>query len=116
MVVNHFKSKSCRGRHRAGNADTGDGQGAFNGDRERQADGAGDVRQRRSRRHASTSAIFLAGDFNSYTHEDPMQVLYGAGLHRTSSPTPRASTTYSFGGLSGSLDHVLANARGPGRR
>ena len=30
----------------AGNTDNGDGQGAFNGDRVRQADGAGDLRQR----------------------------------------------------------------------
>ena len=29
--------------------------------------------------------VFLTGDFNSYSHEDPMQVLYGRGLHQAES-------------------------------
>ena len=61
-----------------------------------------------------TDKIFLAGDFNSYTFEDPMQVLYAAGFTRHRVRHRPASTSYSFSGLSGSLDHVLANAAGPG--
>ena len=60
--------------------------------------------------------MFLAGDFNAYSEEDPIQVLEAAGLHATSSPTPTGEETYSFGGLSGSLDHVFANDGGASRR
>jgi hypothetical protein len=52
--------------------------------------------------------VFLVGDFNSYTQEDPMQVLYGAGYVNQASDDPR-DTSYEYGGMAGSLDHVLAN-------
>ena len=110
VVVNHLKSKSDSSPPQRGNdnADSGDGQGAYNGDRTRQAEAlvefAEDFADSRD-----TERIFLAGDFNSYTQEDPMQVLYGAGFDRVESSVP-GETTYSFSGLSGSLDHVLANA------
>jgi len=58
-----------------------------------------------------TEAILLLGDFNSYSQEDPMQVLYEAG-YANATDTDAAETpeySYSFSGLSGSLDHVLAN-------
>ncbi len=110
MVANHFKSKSDSSPPQRGgdNEDIGDGQGAFNGDRTRQAEAlvefAEDFADSRG-----TDKIFLAGDFNSYTQEDPMQALYAAGFDRIESDVP-GETTYSFSGLSGSLDHVLANA------
>ena len=47
---------------------------------------------------AGTDKVFLTGDFNSYTQEDPIQVLYDAGYtdigsarHRTSTPTSSAA-------------------------
>ena len=110
VVANHLKSKSDSSPPQRGNdnADIGDGQGAYNGDRTRQAEAlvefAEDFADSRN-----TDRIFLAGDFNSYTFEDPMQVLYGAGFDRIESDVP-GETTYSFSGLSGSSDHVLANA------
>ena len=50
----------------------------------------------------------LVGDFNSYTQEDPLQMLYDAGYTDAAQRSP-TEYSYSFGGLSGSLDHVLLN-------
>ena len=108
VVVNHLKSKGADGAT-GDNRDTGDGQGAYNGDRVRQAQALRDwipsVQQR-----AGTAAVALIGDFNSYSAEDPLQLLYGAG-YRNAAPDDEWS--YSFSGLAGSLDHVLLN--GPAR-
>ncbi len=105
VVVNHFKSKGS-------GANDGTGQGNANPDRIAQAQAlvpfANDFAAARG-----TDKVLLTGDFNSYTQEDPMQVLYGAGYTAIDSDTAD-EWTYSFGGQSGSLDHVLANpaARG----
>ncbi len=100
VVVNHFKSKGS-------GVDDGTGQGNANPDRVAQAQDlipfANDFAASRG-----TDKILLTGDFNSYSQEDPMQVLYGAGYQAINSSTPN-EWTYSFGGQSGSLDHVLAN-------
>jgi len=108
VIVNHFKSKGDSTPPATGdNANTTD-TGAFNGDRVRQAEAlvtfANDFAAARG-----TDKIFLAGDFNSYTHEDPMHVLYDAGFHAVESEQ-KGDESYSFSGLSGSLDHVLASA------
>lgn len=52
--------------------------------------------------------VFLAGDFNAYSQEDPIQVLEAAGYTRLESDTAD-EWSYSFDGMSDSLDHVLAN-------
>jgi 5'-nucleotidase len=100
VVVNHFKSKGS-------GTDDGTGQGNANPDRIAQAQDlipfANDFASSRG-----TDKIFLSGDFNSYSHEDPVQVLEGAGYQAINSDTPN-EWTYSFGGQSGSLDHVFAN-------
>lgn len=104
VVVNHFKSKSTSGAPSSGDNANGE-QGAWNGDRVRQAtdlvaftdEVAADF---------GTEAVFLTGDFNSYSQEDPMQVFYEAGYTNLQS---EGEWSYSFGGMSGSLDHVLAN-------
>jgi predicted extracellular nuclease len=106
VIVNHFKSKGDSTPPATGDNANGE-QGAFNGDRVRQAKAlvafANEFAQARG-----TNKIFLTGDFNSYTQEDPMQALYGAGFQAVESDDPE-DDSYSFGGLSGSLDHVLAN-------
>jgi 5'-nucleotidase len=106
VVVNHFKSKGCSGAT-GDNADAADGQGCFNGDRVRQAErlatfAAAFASARR------TDKVFLAGDFNSYSEEDPMHALYAAGYSAVESGQAD-DESYSFSGLSGSLDHVLAS-------
>jgi hypothetical protein len=101
VIVNHFKSKG------SGTPDPY-GQGNATADRVAQAEAlsgfAADFASA-----SGTDKVFLTGDFNSYSMEDPMQVLYEDGYTAVDSDT-EDEWTYSYGGMSGSLDHVLANA------
>lgn len=104
-VVNHFKSKGSGTG--AGNADAHDGQGASNGSRKAQAQ-ALTTFATQQKKIAGTENVVLLGDFNSYTQEDPMQILYKAGFKDIGS-TKTNKHTYLFGGRVGSIDHVLAS-------
>lgn len=105
FVVNHFKSKGSAGPW-PGDADTGDGQGSSNESRVRQATA---LRDWVAEIQGDTDAVLLAGDFNSYSQEDPLQVLYDAGYANAEDALQIDSSSYSFSGLSGSLDHILMN-------
>ncbi len=55
--------------------------------------------------------MFLTGDFNSYSEEDPVKIIEAAGYVNV----PRKLTdkeTYQFDGQVGSLDHVFASTVG----
>jgi predicted extracellular nuclease len=101
VVVNHFKSKGS-------GVDDGTGQGLANPDRIRQAHALVDFAKATAAADG-TKKVFLVGDFNSYTQEDPMQVLYQNGYVNQPSDDPK-DTSYEFGSMAGSLDHVLANS------
>ncbi|MDF2443053.1 MAG: 5-nucleotidase [Subtercola sp.] len=104
VVSNHFKSKS--GTDATGdNADTG--QGAFNGDRTRQALALLDFAKTVST-ETGTDRVFLVGDFNALSHEDPVLAIVAAGFTDLGAGTGKAS--YSFSGESGSIDHLFASA------
>lgn len=105
-IVNHFKSKGSDPEDGSGNEDRGDGQGAWNESRVAQAGALVDFAQRMKCR-AGTAKVVLTGDFNSYTQEDPMRVLYAAGYADLGSRTGKQS--YLFDGRTGSLDHVLVS-------
>ncbi|WP_262927885.1 ExeM/NucH family extracellular endonuclease [Microbacterium sp. NIBRBAC000506063] len=105
FVVNHFKSKGSPGPW-PGDADAGDGQGASNESRERQATALRDwVEEVRG----DVEAVLLAGDFNSYTHEDPLQILYDDGYANATLALGIDGASYNFSGQAGSLDHILLN-------
>lgn len=104
-IVNHFKSKGSGSGE--GNQDSGDGQGASNASRVAQAEALSDFASQQAQAH-QTENVVLLGDFNSYTREDPMQVLYGAGFTNIGDYYD-AGNTYLFGGRVGSLDHVLVS-------
>ncbi len=106
VVVNHFKSKSSGSDATGDNADSGDGQGAFNGDRTRQATALVEWLPG-LQQTANTDAVALLGDFNSYTQEDPLQRLSAAGFEQAA---PADQYSYNFSGLAGSLDHILINS------
>ncbi|WP_432502632.1 ExeM/NucH family extracellular endonuclease [Kineococcus arenarius] len=108
VVANHFKSKGSSGA--AGdNADTGDGQGAYNGDRVRQAESlAGFIADLRE--STGDADVVAMGDFNAYTREDPIEVLREAGLTDLGSEFDEGGYSYVYDALSGSLDHALATA------
>ncbi|CAM3243595.1 ExeM/NucH family extracellular endonuclease [Nocardioides dubius] len=100
-VVNHFKSKGS-------GVDDGTGQGNANPDRIRQAEALRDwvaTQQQAS----GVGPVLLGGDFNAYTQEDPLQVLYAAGFVDATEKFGGDEWSYVFDGLSGSLDHILLN-------
>ncbi len=110
VITNHFKSKGSAGPW-PGDADQGDGQGASNESRVRQATAlvafADDVAA-----DAGTDQVLLVGDFNAYEKEDPIVVVTDAGYTDLGPAT--GEHTYSFGGQVGSLDHVLASPAAAG--
>ena len=111
VVVNHLKSKGDSTP--AATGDNANGiQGAFNGDRVRQAHALVDFANQVAAERG-TQKVFLVGDFNSYTQEDPMQVLYQAGYVNQASDDPK-DVSYEFGSTAGSLDHVLASPAAAG--
>ncbi|KQQ89972.1 ExeM/NucH family extracellular endonuclease [Arthrobacter sp. Leaf137] len=107
-IANHFKSKGSA----ATPDDTDKGQGASNLARTAQAksllDFATSLQQSKG-----TDKVFLIGDFNSYGKEDPINVLTAAGYvnqdDKAKNADGSAKHSYLFGGLVGSLDHILAS-------
>ena len=111
VIANHFKSKSNSTPPQMGNdnEDILDGQGAFNGDRTRQAaslaDFADDLRV-----STGDGDVLIMGDLNAYTEEDPIQVLRGRGFADLGSILDPGRYSFVFDSLSGSLDHAMATA------
>jgi len=112
VVANHWKSKGTGAPLYDGDAEDTSSpavdQGAFNATRVREAQDASAFAAQVAA-SLGTSRIFLAGDFNSYTHEDPMEALYAAGYTDLGGAYDPSESTYSYNSLEGSLDHVLAN-------
>ncbi|GAA3586290.1 ExeM/NucH family extracellular endonuclease [Klugiella xanthotipulae] len=102
-IVNHFKSK---GSGSGADADTGDGQGASNASRVAQANALADFSQT-LQDEWDTDRVFLIGDFNAYSQEDPIIALTDRGYVDLGATSGKYS--YSFSGASGSLDHILAS-------
>jgi len=101
VATNHFKSKGS-------GADDGTGQGNSNPDRVAQADALVEFVDGIST-ETGIDSVFLAGDFNAYTAEDPIVVLTDAGYIDLNTELNDSEPTYNYDGLDGSLDHVLAN-------
>ena len=102
VIVNHFKSKgsACAGEPNGP-------QGNCNQSRINQARALADFADAFSAERG-LDKVYLTGDFNAYTEEDPMLVLENRGYTQLESDTAD-EWSYSFDGMSGSLDHVLAN-------
>ena len=108
VIVNHFKSKGSGSLPQ--DEDQGDGQGASNYSRTLQAQALVDFADE-FKTTAGTNTVFLTGDFNSYSEEDPVKIIEAAGYVNV----PRKLTdkeTYQFDGQVGSLDHVFASPVG----
>jgi len=104
LVVNHFKSKNCDGATGA-DRDQGDGQSCFNAARVAQASALTTLLAA-----LGSSHVLIVGDLNSYTEEDPVRAIEGAGYAGVSKIHIAADDRYSFAfdGNSGELDHALA--------
>ena len=106
--VNHFKAKSGKGS--GDNADKGDGQGTYNGDRVREAKSVLNHYESDSYYYGDED-ILIMGDLNAYAMEDPITVLREGGmidLHRAFHAD--SSYSYVYRGQAGYLDHALCNA------
>ncbi|MCR4665227.1 MAG: T9SS type A sorting domain-containing protein [Paludibacteraceae bacterium] len=108
LSVNHFKAKSGYGS--GDNADKGDGQSTYNGDRVREAQSL--LTEYESFRYFIGDEDFLVmGDLNAYAKEDPIRILTDYGmtdLHRYYHKD--SSYSYTYYGEAGYLDHALATA------
>lgn len=106
--VNHFKAKSGKGS--GDNADQGDGQGTYNGDRVREAKSVLNHYDSDSYYYGDED-ILIMGDLNAYAMEDPITLLREGGmidLHRAFHAD--SSYSYVYRGQAGYLDHALCNA------
>ncbi len=112
VITNHFKSKGS-------GEDDGTGQGNSNPSRKQQAQAVSTW----ANEQFPDQAVFLVGDFNAYSMEDPIQIIESNGFEKVLKPASGESTdaagvapdadqkTYQFGGRLGSLDHVFANPK-----
>jgi predicted extracellular nuclease len=110
VTVNHFKSKSSAA-DLPGDADAGDGQGLSNATRVQQAQELADWLATNPT-GADTDGVLIIGDLNAYAKEDPIRLLEDAGYTNLEDPD---DYSYVFDGLTGSLDHALANDALAGR-
>ena len=106
VVANHFKSKGSGSG--PGNLDSGDGQGASNADRVRQAKSLVAFTEN-LRKSTGDEDVVLMGDFNAYTQEDPMVAFHDAGYEDLGT-LDEGRYSYVFDDMSGSLDHAIATA------
>ena len=105
--LNHFKAKSGKGT--GDNADKGDEQGTFNGDRIREANSLL-ANYSVDKGYYADEDILIMGDLNAYAMEDPITVLKDGGmidLHRAFHAD--SSYSYVYRGYAGYLDHALCN-------
>ena len=111
VIANHFKSKSDSTPPQSGNdnEDIGDGQGAFNGDRTRQAASLAAFADQ-LRVSTGDDDVLIMGDLNAYTEEDPIQLLRSAGFTDLGSLLDPGRYSFVFNSLSGSLDHAMSTA------
>jgi len=113
FTINHFKSK--------GSADPEDAnlpedpvQGNARTSRLQQAEALltwGDV----TASELGVEDVFHGGDFNAYTKEEPLQLFYDEGFVNLGETHDPEGWSYSYGGMVGSLDHVIANSAGAER-
>jgi uncharacterized repeat protein (TIGR01451 family) len=109
VIANHFKSKGCPGT--GADADSGDGQGCFNGTRVAQGTRlltwiTGTVLPA-----VGDPDVLLLGDFNSYAQEDPVTAIEAGGYSDLEAVFQGpAAYSYLFDGQLGHLDYAFASA------
>lgn len=107
VIANHFKSKGTTTGATGDNADSGDGQALWNGDRVRQAESLAEFAAALADATGDDD-VLLMGDFNAYSREDPIVALEDAGYVDLGREFDAGRYSYVFDDHSGSLDHGLA--------
>lgn len=108
VISNHFKSKGSPDGATGDNADSGDGQALWNGDRVRQAQSLAEFAATIAEQTGDDD-ILLMGDINAYSREDPIVALEDADYIDLGREFDPGRYSYVFDELSGSLDHALAS-------
>jgi uncharacterized protein len=106
VIANHFKSKGSGSGE--GNTDAGDGQGLSNADRMAQARSLVAFAEQVATESGDPD-VLLMGDFNSYSKEDPLDILRAAGYTDLNETLNPGEYSYVFNGESGSLDHTFGS-------
>ncbi|MEE1650763.1 ExeM/NucH family extracellular endonuclease [Brachybacterium sp. J144] len=107
FTINHFKSKGSADAEDAG-LEADPVQGNSRTSRLQQA-GALLAWGDEIAAAAGVEDVFHGGDFNSYTQEEPLQLFYAEGFVNLGETFDPEGWSYSYSGMVGSLDHVLAN-------
>lgn len=108
VAVNHFKSKGCNNAT-DGDADQNDGQSCWNPTRLKAAKALSDWLATQPT-GINTAGQLIIGDLNSYAKEDPIAALANAGYaDLLARDGDGAEYSYVFNGMSGYLDHALAD-------
>jgi 5'-nucleotidase len=102
VIANHLKSKGGDGEEPA------DGQGQFNAERTATAQRLTTMVDGIAADPEKSDDVFLIGDFNAYSQEDPMRVFADAGYVDLLDARTDGQYTYTFDGELGSLDHIVA--------
>lgn len=105
-MINHFKAKSGKGS--GDNADKGDGQSTYNGDRVREATAVVTF-AKSCANYFGDNDVIVMGDLNAYSMEDPIHIFTDAGYTNLIKKYDTNGYSYSYHGTVGCLDHALAN-------
>jgi predicted extracellular nuclease len=106
-MINHFKAKSGKGS--GDNADTEDGQGAYNGDRVREATAVVTF-AKSCATYFDDEDVLIMGDLNAYSMEDPIRKFTDVGyVHLIKQFAKDEGYSYIYKGMVGCLDYALAN-------
>ena len=106
-MINHFKAKSGKGS--GDNADKGDGQGTYNGDRVREATAVVTF-AKSCATYFDDEDVLIMGDLNAYSMEDPIRKFTDVGyVHLIKQFAKDEGYSYIYKGMVGCLDYALAN-------
>ena len=106
-MINHFKAKSDKGS--GDNADKGDGQGTYNGDRVREATAVVTF-AKSCATYFGDEDVLIMGDLNAYSMEDPIRKFTDVGyVHLIKQFAEDEGYSYIYNGMVGCLDYALAN-------
>jgi predicted extracellular nuclease len=106
-MINHFKAKSGKGS--GDNADKGDGQGTYNGDRVREATAVVTF-AKSCAMYFGDEDVLVMGDLNAYSMEDPIRKFTDVGYaHLIKQFAEDEGYSYVYRGAVGCLDYALAN-------
>ena len=103
VAVTHMKSKGGSGT--GGDANQGDGAGAFDATRTAGVEAVVewlDV--------VADEDVLVLGDFNAYAQEAPIDAMKGAGYENLEETFDPGATTFVFDGQTGTLDYAFADA------